>query len=136
MATDTEQRAMRRAIDAAAAIVRTLPNPRVGCVLLAADGSELAVGVHRGAGTAHAEVDALNQVGSAARGATAVVTLEPCHHTGRTGPCSQALIDAGVARVVFAQIDPNREAAGGAAALRAAGVEVESGLLADEAADL
>ena len=136
MATDTEQRAMRRAIDAAAAIVRTLPNPRVGCVLLAADGSELAVGVHRGAGTAHAEVDALNQVGSAARGATAVVTLEPCHHTGRTGPCSQALIDAGVARVVFAQIDPNREAAGGAAALRSAGIEVESGLLADEAADL
>jgi len=136
MATDIEQQAMRRAIDAAATVVRTLPNPRVGCVLLDPNGREIAIGIHRGAGTPHAEVDALAQVGDAARGATAVVTLEPCHHQGRTGPCSQALIDAGVARVVFAQIDPNREAAGGSAALKAAGIDVEAGVMAEEAADL
>lgn len=136
MASQTEQKAMRRAIDAAATVVRTLPNPRVGCVLLAPDGREIATGVHRGAGTPHAEIDALTQAGDDARGATAVVTLEPCHHEGRTGPCSQALIDAGIAKVVFAQIDPNREAAGGSAALKAAGVEVEAGVMAEEAADL
>lgn len=136
MATELEQRAMRRAIDAASAVVRTLPNPRVGCVLLTADGNEIAVGTHRGAGTAHAEVDALTQAGEAARGATAVVTLEPCHHTGRTGPCTAALIEAGVSRVVFGQIDPNRAASGGYRALTDAGVDVEGGVLAQEAADL
>jgi len=136
MASQTEQKAMRRAIDAAATVIRTLPNPRVGCVLLDPDGHEISIGIHRGAGTPHAEVDALAQAGEAARGGTAVVTLEPCHHEGRTGPCSQALIDAGVARVVFAQIDPNREAAGGSAALKAAGIEVEAGVMAEEAADL
>ena len=114
MATDTEISAMQRALDVARTVRRTLPNPRVGCVLLAPDGSEIATGVHRGAGTPHAEIDALTQAGDAARGATAVVTLEPCNHTGRTGPCAQALIDAGVARVVFGQIDPDRSAAGGA----------------------
>jgi diaminohydroxyphosphoribosylaminopyrimidine deaminase/5-amino-6-(5-phosphoribosylamino)uracil reductase len=102
-------------------------------VLLAPDGTELAVGVHRGAGTAHAELDALTQAGDAARGATAVVTLEPCNHIGRTGPCAQALIKAGVARVVFAQTDPDKSAAGGAATLTAAGVDVEPGVLVDEA---
>ena len=136
MASDVEVAAMRRALDAAAATRRTLPNPRVGCVLLAPDGSEIAVGAHHGAGTAHAEVDALTQAGGAARGATAVVTLEPCNHTGRTGPCAQALIDAGVARVVFAQIDPDRTASGGASTLRAAGVDVEAGVMAEEATDL
>ena len=102
------------------------PNPRVGCVLLADDGVVLATGFHRGAGTPHAEVDALanaRAAGHDTRGATAVVTLEPCNHTGRTGPCSQALLDAGVRRVVFAVADPNPSAAGGAAHLRAAGVE-------------
>ena len=133
MASDTEISAMRRALDAARGVSRTLPNPRVGCVLLAPDGTELAIGVHRGAGTAHAEVDALTQAGEAARGATAVVTLEPCNHTGRTGPCAQALIKAGVARVVFGQIDPDKSAAGGAETLTAAGIDVESGVLADEA---
>jgi diaminohydroxyphosphoribosylaminopyrimidine deaminase/5-amino-6-(5-phosphoribosylamino)uracil reductase len=133
MASDTEISAMRRALDAARSVPRTLPNPRVGCVLLAPDGTELAIGVHRGAGTPHAEVDALTQAGDAARGATAVVTLEPCNHIGRTGPCAQALIKAGVARVVFAQTDPDKTAAGGAAALAAAGVDVEAGVLADEA---
>ncbi|MDX6275903.1 MAG: diaminohydroxyphosphoribosylaminopyrimidine deaminase [Nocardioidaceae bacterium] len=133
MASDTEISAMHRALDAARSVSRTLPNPRVGCVLLAPDGTELALGVHRGAGTPHAEVDALAQAGDAARGATAVVTLEPCNHIGRTGPCAQALIKAGVARVVYAQTDPDKSAAGGAATLTAAGIDVESGVLADEA---
>jgi diaminohydroxyphosphoribosylaminopyrimidine deaminase/5-amino-6-(5-phosphoribosylamino)uracil reductase len=136
MATATELTAMRRAIDAARSVPRTLPNPRVGCVLLDPGGREIVVGVHRGAGTPHAEADALAQAGDRARGATAVVTLEPCDHTGRTGPCTTALVEAGVARVVHAQTDPNPTAAGGAAALRAAGVDVESGMLADDAAAL
>jgi diaminohydroxyphosphoribosylaminopyrimidine deaminase/5-amino-6-(5-phosphoribosylamino)uracil reductase len=129
-----EQHAMRRALELAATPGVPLgPNPRVGCVLLAPDGSEVAEGYHRGAGTPHAEAAALAEAGADARGTTAVVTLEPCHHTGRTGPCSQALIDAGVSRVVFAQPDPNPVAAGGEAALRAAGVVVEYGLLEREA---
>lgn len=112
------------------------PNPRVGCVLLDAAGAVVAEGYHRGAGSPHAEVDALTRAGAAARGATAVVTLEPCHHTGRTGPCSEALIAAGVRRVVYAQGDLNPVAIGGAAALRAAGVEVAGGLMADEAREV
>jgi diaminohydroxyphosphoribosylaminopyrimidine deaminase/5-amino-6-(5-phosphoribosylamino)uracil reductase len=136
MASDVEVAAMRRALDAAGATERTLPNPRVGCVLLAADGTEIAVGAHHGAGTPHAEVDALTQAGDRARGATAVVTLEPCNHTGRTGPCAQALIEAGVSRVVFGQIDPDRTASGGASTLRGAGIDVEAGVMAEEATDL
>jgi diaminohydroxyphosphoribosylaminopyrimidine deaminase/5-amino-6-(5-phosphoribosylamino)uracil reductase len=128
--------AMRAALDAAASTPRTLPNPRVGCVLVAPDGSTLATGAHGGAGLPHAEIEALAQAGDAARGATAVVTLEPCTHTGRTGPCTDALAAAGVARVVFAQSDPTREAGGGATALEAAGIEVQSGLLAEQAAAL
>lgn len=115
------------------------PNPRVGCVLLAPDGSVLAEGWHRGAGTSHAEIAALAAARAArrsTRGATAVVTLEPCDHTGRTGPCSEALLRAGVHRVVFAVEDPNPVAAGGAARLRAAGVDVVSGVRAAEAAQL
>lgn len=133
---DAELQAMRDAIEAARSVPRALPNPRVGCVLLAPDGTQLATGRHRGAGTPHAEVDALEQVGDAARGATAVVTLEPCAHTGRTGPCVDALLAAGVARVVFAQSDPNPQAAGGGEKLRAAGVDVHAGVLADESAEL
>lgn len=109
-------------------------NPRVGCVLVADDGTVVGRGFHRGAGTPHAEAAALADAGAAARGATAVVTLEPCRHTGRTGPCTQALIDAGVARVVFAQADPTDHAGGGAAVLAAAGVEVVAGVLVDHAA--
>ena len=109
------------------------PNPRVGCVLLADDGTEVAEGFHRGAGHPHAEAAALFEAGDAAKGATAVVTLEPCNHTGRTGPCAQALIGAGVRRVVFAQADPNPVAAGGADTLRAAGIEVEQGLFEADA---
>ena len=131
--TAAEQAAMRRALVLAASPGVPLgPNPRVGCVLLDDAGGTVAEGHHRGAGTAHAEADALTRAGGHARGATAVVTLEPCNHTGRTGPCAQALVTAGVRRVVFAQADPNPAAAGGAETLRAAGIEVESGLLADE----
>lgn len=130
----TEAEAMVRALRLAATPGVPLgPNPRVGCVLLADDGSVVAEGHHRGAGTPHAEADALSRAGEAARGTTAVVTLEPCNHTGRTGPCAPALISAGVRRVVFAHHDPNPVAGGGAQALAAAGVEVEHGLLAAEA---
>lgn len=108
-------------------------NPRVGCVIVAPDGRIIGRGHHRGAGTAHAEVDALADAGPAAAGATAVVTLEPCRHTGRTGPCTEALIAAGIASVVFGQVDPTTEAAGGADVLRAAGVHVVGGVLRDEA---
>ncbi|MBB6629453.1 bifunctional diaminohydroxyphosphoribosylaminopyrimidine deaminase/5-amino-6-(5-phosphoribosylamino)uracil reductase RibD [Nocardioides sp. KIGAM211] len=125
---------MSRALELAATPGVPLgPNPRVGCVLLADDGSVVAEGFHGGAGTPHAEADALARAGAAARGTTAVVTLEPCNHTGRTGPCAQALLAAGVRRVVLAQSDPNPVAAGGAATLAAAGVDVATGLLADEA---
>lgn len=129
-----EYAAMQRALALAATPgVPLHPNPLVGCVLLAPDGTVVAEGYHRGAGTPHAEAAALAAAGDRARGATAVVTLEPCNHTGRTGPCAQALVAAGVRRVVFAQTDPNPAAAGGAATLRAAGVEVERGPLADDA---
>jgi diaminohydroxyphosphoribosylaminopyrimidine deaminase/5-amino-6-(5-phosphoribosylamino)uracil reductase len=131
---DDERAAMTRALELARSPGVPLgPNPRVGAVLLGPDGSTVAEGFHRGVGTPHAEVDALTRAGGRARGATAVVTLEPCNHTGRTGPCSQALLDAGVARVVFAQADTNPVAQGGAETLRRAGVAVEGGLLADEA---
>jgi diaminohydroxyphosphoribosylaminopyrimidine deaminase/5-amino-6-(5-phosphoribosylamino)uracil reductase len=133
-ASDTERAAMRRALALAATPGVPLgPNPRVGCVLLDADGNIIAEGHHRGAGSPHAEVDALTRAGAAARGATAVVTLEPCNHTGRTGPCAQALVDAGVRRVVIAQRDNNPIAVGGVETLLAAGVEVETGVLVDEA---
>ncbi|MCC3769896.1 bifunctional diaminohydroxyphosphoribosylaminopyrimidine deaminase/5-amino-6-(5-phosphoribosylamino)uracil reductase RibD [Streptomyces sp. UNOC14_S4] len=129
---------MRRAVALAArALGSTSPNPVVGCVLLDADGRTVGEGWHRRAGAPHAEVEALRDAaasGHDVRGGTAVVTLEPCNHTGRTGPCAQALIDAGVARVVYAVADPTPTAGGGAAALAAAGIDTEGGLLADEAA--
>jgi diaminohydroxyphosphoribosylaminopyrimidine deaminase/5-amino-6-(5-phosphoribosylamino)uracil reductase len=129
-----ERAAMLRALELAASPGVPLgPNPRVGCVLLAPDGTTVAEGFHRGAGSPHAEADALAHAGDRARGTTAVVTLEPCNHTGRTGPCAQALVAAGVGRVVFAQSDSNPVATGGADTLRAAGVDVVPGLLADAA---
>ncbi|WP_246855592.1 bifunctional diaminohydroxyphosphoribosylaminopyrimidine deaminase/5-amino-6-(5-phosphoribosylamino)uracil reductase RibD [Nocardioides xinjiangensis] len=132
--TEAERRAMQRALAIAATPGVPLgPNPRVGCVLLAPDGTTIAEGFHRGAGTPHAEAAALAAAGAAARGATAVVTLEPCDHTGRTGPCSEALIAAGVRRVVYAQTDPNPVARGGAGRLHGAGVDVERGPMAAEA---
>ncbi|MFI7100798.1 bifunctional diaminohydroxyphosphoribosylaminopyrimidine deaminase/5-amino-6-(5-phosphoribosylamino)uracil reductase RibD [Streptomyces sp. NPDC050161] len=130
-----ETAAMRRAIELAArGLGHTSPNPVVGCVVLDADGRTAGEGWHRRAGGPHAEIHALRAAGERARGGTAVVTLEPCNHSGRTGPCAQALIDAGVARVVYAVSDPNPTATGGAVTLAEAGVDVEGGLLADEAA--
>lgn len=125
---------MARALDlAAGARTRTSPNPWVGAALRTADGT-----VHDGAteppGGRHAEVVALQAAGAAAAGATVASTLEPCSHTGRTGPCADALIDAGVARVLVAIEDPDPQVAGqGIARLRDAGVEVELGVGADEA---
>jgi diaminohydroxyphosphoribosylaminopyrimidine deaminase/5-amino-6-(5-phosphoribosylamino)uracil reductase len=134
MASQAEIAAMRQALDAAREPTRRVsPNPRVGCVLLDPTGRVLTVGRHQGPGTLHAEADAVAQAGAAASGATAVVTLEPCDHHGRTGPCTAALIAAGVARVVYAVDDPNPLANGGAAALRMAGIDVEGGVLADDA---
>jgi diaminohydroxyphosphoribosylaminopyrimidine deaminase/5-amino-6-(5-phosphoribosylamino)uracil reductase len=125
---------MRRAIELAArGLGSTSPNPVVGCVILAADGSLAGEGWHQYAGGPHAEVAALADAGPRARRGTAVVTLEPCAHTGRTGACTTALLNAGVVRVVYAVSDPNPAMAGGSEVLRAAGVEVVSGLLEAEA---
>lgn len=129
--------AMRRALVLAAQGPPHGPNPRVGCVIMAPDGSVVAEGFHRGAGTLHAEAAALaNARGVDLRGTTAVVTLEPCTHHGRTPPCADALLRAGVAEVQVAVVDPNPTAAGGAARLRDAGVRVETGLLADAGEEL
>ena len=114
----------------------TSPNPRVGCVIVR-DGVVVGEGWHQRAGEAHAEVNALQQAGAAARGATAYVTLEPCSHHGRTPPCTEALLAAGIGRVVAAMADPNPLVAGrGLAQLQAAGVAVDVGLMADEAHEL
>ncbi|MFE3906949.1 bifunctional diaminohydroxyphosphoribosylaminopyrimidine deaminase/5-amino-6-(5-phosphoribosylamino)uracil reductase RibD [Streptomyces sp. NPDC059153] len=134
MDTAADITAMRRAITLAArGLGSTSPNPVVGCVILDAAGRPAGEGFHQRAGGPHAEIHALRAAGDRARGGTAYVTLEPCNHTGRTGPCAQALIEAGVARVVYAVGDPNPQATGGADTLRAAGVKAEQGLLADEA---
>ena len=126
---------MRRALELAArGLAATSPNPIVGCVIVDADGVVVGEGFHARAGAAHAEVMALSAAAGLARGATAFVTLEPCRHVGRTGSCAEALIAAGVARVVFAVADPDPIAAGGAAVLRAADIVVDEGLLGTEAA--
>lgn len=130
------------AMDAALAAALQGPrgaNPLVGAVVIAPDGTRLVTGYHRGAGSAHAEADAIEQAKAAGhdlRGTTMVVTLEPCNHCGRTGPCAQAIIEAGLADVVYAIDDPHDPAAGGAATLRAAGVRVRSGLGAEAALEL
>ncbi|MGF1612500.1 MAG: bifunctional diaminohydroxyphosphoribosylaminopyrimidine deaminase/5-amino-6-(5-phosphoribosylamino)uracil reductase RibD [Gammaproteobacteria bacterium] len=128
---------MARALELAKkGLYTTDPNPRVGC-LLVRDRRVLAEGWHEYAGGPHAEINALTQAGTSARGATAYVTLEPCCHRGRTGPCTEALIRAGVRRVVAAMIDPNPEVAGkGLQALEAAGVRVNCGVLESEARKL
>jgi len=133
-----ETAAMEQALQAALKGPRGA-NPLVGAVVVGADGKQLVAGYHRGAGTAHAEADAIAQaaaVGLDLSGCTMVVTLEPCNHVGRTGPCTEAIIAAGITDVVYAVDDPHDPAAGGAATLRAAGVRVRSGLGADEALDL
>lgn len=125
--------AMRRAFVLARRGPARGVNPQVGCVILDAAGHVIAEGWHRGAGSAHAEVDALSQLGdSVPTGATAVVTLEPCNHTGRTGPCAEALLTAGVARVAYSVADPGRLSGGGAERLSAAGVEVVPAVLEPE----
>lgn len=125
VATVAEVSAMHRAIELAAyGAGSVLPNPVVGCVLLSRGGQVVGEGFHRRAGGPHAEVNALAAAGDRARGGTAVVTLEPCNHTGRTGPCSEALIAAGVVRVVVAVREPSERAAGGSDRLRAAGVDI------------
>lgn len=122
--TAAERAAMARARQLALQGPRGI-NPQVGAVILTPDGRTLAEGRHRGAGTAHAEVDALSQLApGAARGATAIVTLEPCNHTGRTGPCAVALIEAGIARVVYAVADPGERSCGGSGRLTDAGIDV------------
>ena len=133
----TDRAYMLRALRLAArARGRTSPNPMVGCVLVKG-GRIVGAGYHHRAGLPHAEAEALAAAGRKARGATAYVTLEPCNHIGRTGPCSEALIAAGVARVVVAMADPNPKVAGGGAArLRAAGIPVEIGLCEAEAREL
>jgi diaminohydroxyphosphoribosylaminopyrimidine deaminase/5-amino-6-(5-phosphoribosylamino)uracil reductase len=124
---------MRHALSLAAHGPVTGGNPQVGCVLTDAAGTVVAEGWHHGAGTPHAEIDALSKLpGGDATGLTAIVTLEPCNHTGRTGPCSVALIEAGVERVVYAVSDPGAHSSGGAVRLRDAGVAVEGGVLAAE----
>ena len=113
---------------------RTAPNPIVGAVIVSTDGSVIAEGFHDRVSSAdHAEVVALKVAGDRAQGATMYVTLEPCNHTGTTAPCTQAIIDAGIKSVVYAVSDPNPVAAGGAAVLKAAGIEVVAGVGVDEA---
>jgi diaminohydroxyphosphoribosylaminopyrimidine deaminase/5-amino-6-(5-phosphoribosylamino)uracil reductase len=131
----TDDDAMRRAIAlAAAGLGSTSPNPCVGAVVLDPDGRIAGQGHTAPAGGPHAEIVALAEAGARARGGTVVVTLEPCNHTGRTPPCVDALLAADVARVAVGVRDPNPRAAGGVEALRAAGVHVEVGVRAAEAA--
>ncbi len=134
MASAAELAAMRRAIAlAAAGLGTTSPNPPVGCVLLDLEDQIVGEGHHERKGEAHAEAQALAAAGPLAADATAVVTLEPCNHHGRTPPCRQGLIEAGIRRVVIAVIDPTSRGEGGVAELRRASVDVETGVLAAEA---
>ncbi|MCA0892767.1 bifunctional diaminohydroxyphosphoribosylaminopyrimidine deaminase/5-amino-6-(5-phosphoribosylamino)uracil reductase RibD [Microbulbifer agarilyticus] len=122
---------MARAVQLAErGLYTTMPNPRVGCVIADADGNIVGEGWHKRAGEPHAEIEALRDAGERARGKIAYVTLEPCSHTGKTGPCADALIAAGVAKVVFGMEDPNPSVSGnGLQKLRDAGIEVEGPLL-------
>ena len=131
--------AMLRALELAALSPLYGENPQVGAVLINDAGEIIAEGWHKGAGTPHAEIDALKNLaakGLTAAGLTAVVTLEPCNHTGKTGPCSQALIDAGVKKVVFGTYDPGTAEGGGRFTLEEAGVEVISDILRNECVQL
>src|ERR1700754_83811 len=136
-----ESSADRHFMQAALALARrglgnVWPNPSVGCVIVK-DGIVIGRGWTQPGGRPHAETEALVRAGKAARGATAYVTLEPCSHTGQTGPCADALVAAGVARVVAAMVDPDARVSGaGLARMQAAGISVESGLMADAAAEL
>ena len=114
---------------------QTAPNPMVGAVVVR-DGAIVGEGYHARYGEAHAEVGALAAAGSQARGATLVVTLEPCRHYGKTPPCTDAIIGAGITRIVYAAGDPTAIAGGGAEVLRSAGIQVQGGILADESREL
>jgi diaminohydroxyphosphoribosylaminopyrimidine deaminase / 5-amino-6-(5-phosphoribosylamino)uracil reductase len=133
---ERDARWMARCLELAAqAPGRISPNPRVGCAIVDGvdgKGALLAEGFHRGPGTAHAEVDALQRLGGQARGATLYCNLEPCSHFGRTPPCAPAVAAAGVTRVVIGALDPVRGHGGGAALLRRAGIAVETGVLEEE----
>jgi diaminohydroxyphosphoribosylaminopyrimidine deaminase / 5-amino-6-(5-phosphoribosylamino)uracil reductase len=133
-----DARWMRRALEhARRGLGRTTPNPVVGCTIVTSDGIVVGDGAHERAGEAHAEVHALNEAGDAARGATLYCTLEPCSHTGKTGPCTERIIAAGVARVVAAMEDPFPLVSGrGFATLRAAGIDVDVGVEHDAAVRL
>ena len=123
--------AMKRALELATRGPRTGPNPQVGCVLLDSSRNIVAEGWHEGSGTPHAEIMALENLsrsGVSPQGLTAVVTLEPCAHTGKTGPCAEALLNAGIATVVYAVSDPGDISGGGANILSDAGVEVIAGV--------
>src|SRR6201992_2971271 len=130
-----DERWMQRALELAQRGVGLCsPNPAVGCVILDADGHLAGEGWHEYERRDHAEVVALRNAGEKARGGTAYVTLEPCNHTGRTGPCSEALARAGIKRVVVATMDPNPHVQGGGTDhLRELGVEVVTGILEEEA---
>lgn len=132
-----DHRFMAQALQLAAlGLNSTSPNPRVGCVIVQS-GKVIGEGWHQRAGTEHAEVHALHQAGAAARGATLYVTLEPCSHHGRTPPCADALVAAGVGRVVVAMADPNPQVAGrGLAQLQAAGIQLDIGLMEQAAHEL
>jgi diaminohydroxyphosphoribosylaminopyrimidine deaminase / 5-amino-6-(5-phosphoribosylamino)uracil reductase len=137
MFSGDDHRFMARALELAGrGLYTTAPNPRVGCVIVH-EGTVAGEGWHERAGSAHAEVNALAAAGSRARGATAYVSLEPCVHQGRTGPCTETLIRAGVARVVAAMQDPNPQVSGkGSERLQQAGIAVETGLMAEDAREL
>ena len=133
--SDIDHEYMQQALDLAAqGMNTTTPNPRVGCVLVADDGAVVGSGFHHQAGGPHAEINALNEAGSLALGATAYVTLEPCSHHGKTPPCCDALIAAGVTRVIYGMEDPNPKVAGrGLKGLRCAGIDVCGPLLQTQA---
>ena len=137
---ETLETAMRRALELAERGPADNPNPQVGCVILDPVGNTVAEGWHRGAGTPHAEVAALgalpNEWRARANELTAVATLEPCNHTGRTGPCAVALSEARIGTVVYSVSDPGDASSGGAATLRKAGAEVLGGVLEPEGLEL
>jgi diaminohydroxyphosphoribosylaminopyrimidine deaminase/5-amino-6-(5-phosphoribosylamino)uracil reductase len=133
---EVDEQHMRHALGLAALGINTTdPNPRVGCVLVRED-QVVGEGWHERAGGPHAEVCALQSAGADARGATAYISLEPCAAQGRTPPCTTALLEAGVSRVIYAVADPTPEMRGGASVLREAGIKVDGGLLAAEAREL
>ncbi|HLO97117.1 MAG TPA: bifunctional diaminohydroxyphosphoribosylaminopyrimidine deaminase/5-amino-6-(5-phosphoribosylamino)uracil reductase RibD, partial [Fimbriimonas sp.] len=126
---------MSLAIEMARAGTST-PNPHVGCVVAPADGSGPGIGVSEPAGGAHAETKAFSEVGARSKGGTLYVTLEPCNHYGKTPPCTKAIVEAGIRRVVIGVRDPNPKAEGGVEVLRGHGIEVEVGVLAEQCAHL